>query len=749
MSRLILMLLALSCAFTVSASPFLTQYASPRTVRGMLVDGTTLWMATSGGLLKATSTSKEPTVHAQAADMRDINLVAVVKQSPDLFWLASVGGYVIAFDPRAERATAYNSLAYAGWDVTCMESFGQHLLVGSTRGLSFFSTASRAVAFNAKRFGSFDQTAVSDVAVRGDTIAVALPQGIAWISAPDLRAVNFNDPAVWNTISAVGVVSVTFGPDGQILPSKRRFHTQSATRFEVLDTAEYINDTTSVPYTVVVRDGAQVGPRITRPVDILSVAQWGGTVWLGTYDQTLMRLSGDSLWEPVALNGPVSSDIRQAVVDRDGTLWYVMSNSGRGIGKMRNGVWGVITGESDSTRGVGLLDGGMNAAMNRVFQTSGGDLWFGFHAMGAKWYQRQTGQWRNFMDVAFPFSSSLQTTPSPLARFQSDLGAWWTFVGAFCEDSSGFIWMANERAWNDSAIHCFDPATSRWASINRTSSGLPGKFVRSLEAGPSRTPGENLLYIGVGEDETFANFGCAVARYTDPFNAPITVTQGPYSYPFYDIAVSGDSLAWYASSVGLHRVRNGDIRNIRQMESVRPTRPINSVVMSPRGNPVFAMNGDLFEYYDSTDARYDDSLVNLTSSGVLGDDVWDVMYEAAQARYWISTAKGLYAFKSGDYYEPAQAGIRQMIIYPNPLSRSKRDAFVTFDRLPLNSTVVIHDISGALIWRAASSDMHGTRGQMCRWDGRNTAGKPVLPGTYYYKVYSGDTKKAGKVLVIP
>ena len=191
----------LGAAQSLSASPFLHLYGSCRAVRDMAVDGDRLWLATSGGLVLYREGS-EPKIYSVVNDMKDIDLTSMVLESTDRIWLGSTDGHVIEFNPRTERFTAYNSLAYVGWDIACMRPFGPYLLLGSRKGLSVFSRSAKRALWNATRFGALVESSVRAIETAGDTIALVLPSGVAWLKAPDLRLVNLNDPGVWTTVPA-------------------------------------------------------------------------------------------------------------------------------------------------------------------------------------------------------------------------------------------------------------------------------------------------------------------------------------------------------------------------------------------------------------------------------------------------------------------------------------------------------------------------------------------------------------------
>src|SRR5277367_2054151 len=89
-------------------------------------------------------------------------------------------------------------------------------------------------------------------------------------------------------------------------------------------------------------------------------------------------------------------------------------------------------------------------------------------------------------------------------------------------------------------------------------------------------------------------------------------------------------------------------------------------------------------------------------------------------------------------------------IYPNPWRKDKHNGIpMTFDRMPLNSTVKIFSISGHLVKTLIPNIDTAT------WDLTNDSGDKVASGIYVYLITTGDTgyggngqKVRGKLAVI-
>jgi ligand-binding sensor domain-containing protein len=732
-----LAVLASSCL----AAPLLNQYGTQRDVRSIIADGAYLWLGTSGGIVKFPQGGGTPVTYSSPTDLRDMNITALVRTSDGFLWSGSADGYLVRMDPSRERFECYNSLHYTGWDVRCITPYKGYLLVGSRSGLSFFSPASGSVLTNAKTFGTFTDPAVIAVVTYRDTIAVVLPQGIARAACADPRSVNFNDATVWSVQPATGVGGLIVTDTG-LATSPYRVQVSAGVTYELTNDGR------------VIRNGQVVASGLGAAVNC--VAEVSGAFYAGTEGAHLWKVTGSGDITQRVLNSPASSDIRSCALDGQGVLWYVTADIGEGVGRLQDDVWHVITAQSDSAPGFGSTAISRTGSSNQIMAARGGDVWVGSCDHGFKWLQRSSGRWTCFMDSYGCAVLGMDCAPSPMARFDADTNAWWTFGSAVCQDSLGYLWLGNERAYTSNVLHVFDPVATRWNSFSADTFNLPGKpgtYVRSLSAGHDRRNGAYYVVAGIHEAEVTLGFGVAVLLYPDaaaPFTpGRVTVTSLGTSTSINGVAVANDSLVWLVASDGLYRMRYYSTSSLRKMETVEVTSPLLALTMSPTGYPVFANNGDLYEYQDSVNGEAA-KLVNLTGSGLLGA-VNGIIYDAPRASYWLATSSGLMRFRTGEYLAPTVTSYGEVLVYPNPLSLSKGSREVVFERLPAKSQVIIYDVAGNMVWRSGASpdEVQGRTGQVVRWDGRNSSDRQVLPGTYFYHIFSGSKRTRGKLLVVP
>jgi ligand-binding sensor domain-containing protein len=497
----------------------------------------------------------------------------------------------------------------------------------------------------------------------------------------------------------------------------------------------------------VLKDGVQVAQ---FGITINCVAERKGNLYVGTEGLHAWELTPEGGVRQIAYNSPPASGFQGCAIGNDGVMWCVGNDFSTGLWRFADGAWGSIVMGAAAPPGFGCTGATMPTAINEVMATTTGDLWVGTFGYGFKRHDASTGAWYHYMDT----SSTDQLAgcwqfACPIVRIgESPDSAWWTFGSAICEDSLGNVWLGNERAWTGTILHVYDPARERWRSFTRDGSGFAGLYIRSLEASYDPRAGYHRVYVGITEAEERGKFGLSIVGYRDPFSTAVSLSHVSVTTSIHDIAVASDSLVWVASGAGLHRLRDNDVQQFKRMDRVRPGHALYTVALSPHGHPVFSMDGDLYEYQDTVGDF--DSLINLTRSGMLGKEVYDILYDRRGACYWISTIKGLFRFRTGEYLDPPVTDYGQIVVYPNPLSISRGERAVTFDKLVPGSRVVLYDIAGTLLWQSRSQDVHGPSEQAVTWNGVNRQGRAVLPGTYFYHVFAGGEKRrVGKLLVIP
>ncbi|MBD3244228.1 MAG: hypothetical protein GF331_26790, partial [Chitinivibrionales bacterium] len=548
-----------------SATPFLQQYASARYVRDILPDGDSLWLATSNGLYHAPIDGGDTVHYSLPADFGDIDLRALVRASDGQLWIGTTGGYVVSMDPATQRFSPHNALGYAGWDIACMSAYKGYLLIGSGFGMSVFSRSRGVVVANAKKFGDRENARVSAIETYGDTIAVLLDNAVAWMAPDDIMEKNLNDPSVWSIIDTQGVQGVLVDRNGfHLYP--HRVQRSGGSRFDIA----YSGGTT-----VILRNGLQLA---TLGGFVNRVVEHKDAIYLGMEGNSLLRLFPDGSNEHIVLNSLPRTDTRDFMIDSRGVLWCVHDYCVAGVSRRIDGVWSSLKHSSPDDPGFGNVSTGRDESPNRILSATNGDVWVATAGVGVKWYDRSSGMWSHFEDSGLAAATGMTHTPSPITRLGPDPVAHaWTFVSALCEDSTGAIWMANERAYNGKVMHVFDPERRRWRSFSIEEHGLPFGYVRGLEASFGGSGQSHYVYAGCAETDGGAGEGLVQFRFSDdPVDGHVAIAREPVTSraAINDLAIVRDSLVYLATNSGLLRLHNHNVNTITAIELIRPTSPI-------------------------------------------------------------------------------------------------------------------------------------------------------------------------------
>lgn len=89
------------------------------------------------------------------------------------------------------------------------------------------------------------------------------------------------------------------------------------------------------------------------------------------------------------------------------------------------------------------------------------------------------------------------------------------------------------------------------------------------------------------------------------------------------------------------------------------------------------------------------------------------------------------------------AANNEIHVFPNPFKPSSGQDFVTFRNIPLSSKITITTLSGELV-----RELSGNTSTDVVWDAKNSEGKDLASGVYYYRVDFQSGSSTGKLAVI-
>jgi streptogramin lyase len=730
----VFLLLAGGALRWINAGTILKQFGSFKSVNAVVPAGNQLWLATSGGVVRYDKTTGATKVYSAISDIPDMNLTAGVIDNTGDLWFGSASGFLTHCHPQTETFTSYNALATTvpSWQISCIVRSGGFLFIGTQKGIGVFNIGRQSFQ-NVTQFGSATSDSVSDIRVFGDTIAAVLPEGLVYTVVPDFQNAIFSDPGIWNFVPSSGVVGIVCQADS-LLPSPRISAQIGSNLWQYAggDNALLLN-------------GALVnnfGSPVTS-VAPLSDSQ----VAVGTRSSFwyLCNLKKQTFVQQM-INGPEDSYTKGCAVDKNGVLWFVPYDMTNGIGQFDGKRWTSLT--HDNTPSLPPMGGGPFICKNAIMVTSQNDIWVSSFGYGAKWFNRLTGTWSSYEDSHSPYYAQ----PSPIVRWDPDSANWWSFVSSTCEDSLGYIWLANNKAITGNFLDVRKPRdNSVWRSfnINPLGYGTNPLITGPIAANQNRAANTQYIYVGFNRQADYSGGGLLIMSYSSLANPLDTQTQMRVQLYEQQMSVTGfavvnDTLVWVSAEDGIYRITRNDTSTITKISTVTSSAIFEAIAVGTNGKPVFCKDKDLYSYNDD-----DSSLTNLTRCGTLGTPVNWITLDKKTGVYWVAATSGLYRFDAGDTGATQTGAAAGTIdVYPNPVSRTylRNQHPIRFARLSTkNPQVRIYDASGTLVRILAAANT-----SIINWDGTNTAGRVVIPGAYFFQANSQNEKSCkGKIFVIP
>lgn len=734
-----------------NAGTILKQFGSFKSVNAIVPQGNSLWLATSGGVVRYDRATGASKVYSDISDIPDINVTAgVIDASGDL-WFGTATGYLLRCHPQTETFTSFNALATASpnWQISSMIRNAGFLFLGTQKGLAIFNIARQSFQ-NATQFGSATSDSVSDLRFFGDTVAAVIPDGIVYAVIPDIQNAIFSDPEIWTLRSSPGAAGILRSGDS-LYPSPRIGARIGTNLWQFGGNDNNAGDPIAGSPNGLWLNGrhlydfGSVVSCVTPLADSIVAVGTYGSFWF------LASLS-KSEFDQKVLNGPEDSYVKGCAVDKNGVLWFVPYDLTNGIGMFDGKQWSSLT--HGTTPGLPSMGAGPFVSKNAVMVTSLNDVWVSTFAFGTEWLNRQTGTWSCYQDRNS--KDGIPWLTSPVARYDSATGNWWSFISSVCEDSNRYIWLANNRAYTGNVLLVRNARdNSAWRSFNLNIFGNAAYpdcpfWTGPLAANRNSALGIQYIYLGFNREPNQNACGMALLSYSsnNPVDTQTFVQVQNYTQQMSvtGFAVANDTLVWVAAEDGIYKITNNNLSTLgaSKISTITSSNIFEAIALSPNGKPVFCKDKDLYLYDDD-----DSSLTNLTKCGSIGTPVNWITFDKNTDSYWIASTSGLYRFVPGDTgISQVGANAGSIDVYPNPVARTylKNGHPIRFTRLnALSPHARIYDASGTLV--RTLSDQNTS---IINWDGTNAAGRMVIPGAYFYQANSANGKSCrGKIFVTP
>ena len=183
-------------------------YTSMKQIEGLLVDTSSVWAATTGGVLRYDRVQRRYDRFTRPDGLAGNRILSLAADDEGNLWFGSDGQGLSRYRPATSTFDpAY--LEFRGLAITSLLSVGTRLFVGTSSGVSLFLTDREEVKETYRLLGDLPKDAAAlDMALLDGTLFVGTAQGIAWAR---LDQPNLQDPESWRSLS-------THGPAGTVVP---------------------------------------------------------------------------------------------------------------------------------------------------------------------------------------------------------------------------------------------------------------------------------------------------------------------------------------------------------------------------------------------------------------------------------------------------------------------------------------------------------------------------------------------------
>jgi len=373
-----------------------------------------------------------------------------------------------------------------------------------------------------------------------------------------------------------------------------------------------------------------------------------GNLWIGTYSNGLMRMSGDRLTTYSIGDGLLNPTVRAIFEDDEGSIWI---GSNGGLEQLRGGAF--VTWNKRE----GLDDPFVRA----VFEDRDGLLWVG-SANGL--YQLRDGAWRKFGDPRLTRILSLAQGRDGSRWFGTSNGVYHdtklfttndglsnNTIRDIHEDRRGDVWLATDFGVNrirpDGTVESFagrgglgteyameiaeTPDGRVWAA---TGAGLAefdgGRF--KLHSAPHDFPSNRLFAIATDADGDntvwVATDGNGVVRFRNGRASAITTVHGLPSDKIVSLVDDGKGHIWFGTVRGAFAVRKRDLNAVADGKAKR-------------------VAAQSFDENDGMGSRQCNGAANPSA------------LRTRDGRIWIATANGVSALANG---RPAPLPVRTPVV---------------------------------------------------------------------------------------
>ena len=707
-------------------------FTSMRDMNDVLVDRHFVWTATTGGVLRYNRESRTYTRFTRLDGLAGNRVLSLAQDVNGDLWFGTDHQGLSRFrtaDGRFDRPF----FDFVDLAINAIVTRDTRIFIGTTRGVSVFLSDREEVKESYRQLGDLTKDSpVTALALLGDSLFVGTEEGLAFA---DLRNPNLQDPESWSSFRGIGEVKDYAVFNDTLLCATElgvlRFDSSSGFLFQetsLIGISTFgVVDNNLVLITVeggfYGRDGSgEWSVRSGAGVPIArATANSDGATWLATAEG--LRVVGASA--PPPSREPRANHFYDMRLLDNGEIW-VASVPNDFI--LPHGIYQLDP--ADSSWSVHDHTNGLPTATIVALEVNeDGDIWAGTWGRGLA-IREPDGRWR-WLDQSNSVLQGINGEGS------------FVVVADILRDKQNLFWVTNVLS-GLAVLDGDDPTTG----VLYTQSELGvSRDIGKVALGP-----DGLKWISTPLDGflLFDDGGTPFEKgdeYSMPFST--SVDERLTSDRIADIMVDSRGQIWVATNNGLNVVRGSYDRGNRSFEVERwriydlddglPSSQISAFVEDDLGNVWVGTEGGIGQITAGGEVAF---ALTTENSGLIDNRINSLLFDRDVGELWIGTFDGLSRLKIS---LGSESGSDELIVYPNPLVLSSRNASLTFSGLPLGAELQIFDLGGNLIWRH-----QGTPGKASvSWSGQNQAGFLVGSGVYLFvaRDETGNTT-SGKFAVV-
>ncbi len=696
------------------------QYNDKSRVTALIEHRGFVYAGTQGGVRRINPAKLEQRDFGSLDGLIDPWITGFAVDTTGTLWAAALNGYLYDLLPGGTR-WEINGRSYAAdsWlmNPRAILAAGNHLFLGSGKGLAVFSTKYKLSQLNLERFGSDIGVPVLSLLRRLDTLYVGTTVGVykARVYFPDplnppAGYSNIADHNQWikvilpfqtgrqyNQLAFIGDSLATYGP-GTLLQASA-----AGVRVEAFAGAP-------------LKIGAQTYPGAWN--DFTSALRIGGKVFAGGNTGFVVSAAPTGTALDAVLLDPLHNHPRDTVANIGANRGVVWAQSHNGIHRFDADSSAFRTSSAFAMNSVELID----RSMRNTKVDGNGDAYFGTWGLGLV---------RVSNGVATIWNKS-----SPGGSCILEIIPGYPVVNALAQPRGNQVYFAMFYSDANTQLQLVS-LNSETGQITCLDSTISGTYPHAVEAiadtlvAVASDRGVDFLVVREGFSGPSVE-SSHLWTLSGSANEAWDLARDQWGRPW---ALIGDQLA-YADSLSTSTSKRLTPAETFTGSACKSLEADTSgwLWVGCENGLYHVQTGEAGELVSSRRYGLDDGLPSLV--------LYDVSVDRTTGRVWVATDRGVAMLESESQPAITSGELATVVPYPNPFR--PQHAYVIFNKLPANSTLRIYDPSGHVVRTYQPAEMLGNEVQ---WDGKNEDGRKVAPGVYPFSVVSRSKVQRGKVIV--